>query len=177
VLPLTLIRPGTTVGTMCRVGGEISNAILFGYTNKAHDGYLGDSYIGKWVNLGAGTTTSNLKNTYGEISVMTPKGPQRTGRTHIGSLLGDHVKTAIGTRLMAGTYVGFASMLAGSGIAEKFVPSLTFWTDKGYEPYRLEKAIEVMKTVFGRRDRTWDTVDETVVRYAAGIAPEIEAKR
>jgi UDP-N-acetylglucosamine diphosphorylase/glucosamine-1-phosphate N-acetyltransferase len=175
VRPLTLIRPGTSIGMMCRIGGEVSNSILFGYSNKAHDGFLGDSYVGKWVNIGAGTTTSNLKNTYGEISVLTPRGAEKSGRRHLGSLIGDHVKTAIGTRLMAGSYVGFASMLAGSGFAEKFIPSFSFWTDKGMEPYRIGKAIEVMKTVFGRRDRPWTNVDETVVRYAAEAAPEVEA--
>ncbi|MGE5612231.1 MAG: putative sugar nucleotidyl transferase [Bacillota bacterium] len=175
VRPLTLIRPGTSVGTMCRIGGEVSNSIVFGYSNKAHDGFLGDSYVGKWVNIGAGTTTSNLKNTYGEISVLTPRGAEKTGRRHLGALIGDHVKTAIGTRLMAGSYVGFASMLAGSRFAEKFIPSFSFWTDKGMEPYRIGKAIEVMKTVFGRRDRTWTNIDETVVRYAAEAAPEVEA--
>jgi len=175
LMPLTLIRPGTTIGMMCRIGGEVSNSIVFGYSNKAHDGYLGDSYIGKWVNIGAATNTSNLKNTYGEIRVMTPRGPEKTGRHHLGSLIGDHVKTAIGTRLMAGTYVGLASMIANSGIADKFVPSFTFLTDKGAEPYRLDKAIDVMKTVFARRDRSWDDVDETIIRYAAAAAVEIES--
>ena len=175
LMPLTLIRPGTTIGMMCRIGGEVSNSIVFDYSNKAHDGYLGDSYIGKWVNIGAATNTSNLKNTYGEIRVMTPRGPEKTGRHHLGSLIGDHVKTAIGTRLMAGTYVGLASMIANSGIADKFVPSFTFLTDKGAEPYRLDKAIEVMKTVFARRDRSWDDVDETIIRYAAAAAVEIES--
>ncbi|HEX2972839.1 MAG TPA: putative sugar nucleotidyl transferase [Tepidisphaeraceae bacterium] len=176
VRPLSLIRSGTSVGTMCRIGGEVSNSIVFGYSNKAHDGFLGDSYVGKWVNIGAGTTTSNLKNTYGQISVMTRNGPEKTGRRHLGALIGDHVKTAIGTRLMAGSYVGFGSMLAGSGFAGKFIPSFAFWTDKGIEPYRINKAIEVMKTVFGRRDRTWTNIDETVVRYAAQMAPEVEAQ-
>ena len=84
ISPLANIRPGTSIGMMCKVGGEVSNSILFGYTNKHHEGFLGDSYIGKWVNLGAGTTTSNLKNTYGEISVQTPQGMVKTGRRFLG---------------------------------------------------------------------------------------------
>lgn len=177
VRPLSLIRPGTSIGTMCKVGGELSNSIMFGYSNKAHDGFLGDSYVGKWVNLGAATNVSNLKNTYGEISVITPQGPVKTGRRFLGSLIGDHAKTAIGTRLMAGSYVGFASQLAGSTIAPKFLPSFSFWTDKGFDSYRVDKAIEVMKTVFARRDRSWNDIDETVVRYVAAAAPGMEAGR
>jgi UDP-N-acetylglucosamine diphosphorylase/glucosamine-1-phosphate N-acetyltransferase len=174
VRALTIIRPGTSIGMMCKAGGEISNSIMFGYSNKAHDGYLGDSYVGKWVNLGAGTITSNLKNTYGEISIQTPAGPVRTGRRTLGSLIGDHVKTGIGTRLNAGSYVGFGSMLALSGIAPKFVPSFSFNTDAGAQPYELAKAIEVMKTVFARRNRGWDEMDESIVRYVAQAAPLVE---
>jgi len=175
ITPLAFIRPGTTIGTMCKVGGEVSNSLIFGYTNKSHDGYLGDSYVGKWVNIGAGSATSNLKNTYGEISVVTRQGIEKTGRRNLGSLIGDHAKLAVGTRLMAGSYVGFASLLAGSNIAPRFTPSYTFWTDKGAEPYGLEKAVQVMKTVFARRDRAWDDIDEATVRYAAAAAPTVEA--
>ncbi len=175
ITPLAFIRPGTTIGTTCRIGGEVSNSIVFGFSNKSHDGFLGDSYVGKWVNLGAATNTSNLKNTYGEITVTTPLGPVKTGCRHLGSLIGDHAKTAIGTRLMAGTYVGLASMIAGSGIPDKFIPSFTFLTDQGPQPYRIEKAIDVMKTVFARRDRNWDQVDETIIRYAQRAAVEIES--
>src|SRR5258706_5639763 len=107
VSPLAIIRPGTSIGMMCKVGGEISNSILFGYTNKIHEGFLGDSYIGKWVNLGAGTTTSNLKNTYDEISVQTPQGMVKTGRRFFGALIGGHAKTAICSRFTAGRYIWF----------------------------------------------------------------------
>src|SRR5688500_19083961 len=107
---------------MSKVGGEVSNSIVLGYSNKAHDGYLGDSYVGKWINLGAGTTTSNLNNTYGEITVTTRTGPERTGRRFLGSLIGDHARTAIGTRLMAGSYIGFSSLLATSAIAPRYLP-------------------------------------------------------
>ena len=174
IIPLAHIRPGTSIGTMCKVGGEVSNSIIFGYSNKSHYGYLGDSYVGKWVNLGGGTTTSNLKNTYGEISVTTPEGEIKTGRRNLGALIGDHVKTSVGTRLMAGSYVGFASMLAASSIPPKFTPSFTYHTDKGAESYRIEKAIDVMKAVFARRERMWDQMDESIVRYVAELAPTVE---
>jgi UDP-N-acetylglucosamine diphosphorylase/glucosamine-1-phosphate N-acetyltransferase len=174
VRPLTLIREGTSLGIASRVGGEISNSIILGYSNKAHDGYLGDSYVGKWVNLGAGTTTSNLKNTYGEITLNMGREHVPTGRRRLGSLIGDHVKTAILTRLMTGTYVGFGSMLAGNGSAPRFVPSYTFWTEKGAEPYRIDKAIEVTQRVFARRDRGWTKTDEDLMRYVAAAAPRVE---
>jgi UDP-N-acetylglucosamine diphosphorylase/glucosamine-1-phosphate N-acetyltransferase len=176
VRPLTLIREGTSLGIAARVGGEISNSIVMGYSNKAHDGYLGDSYVGKWVNLGAGTTTSNLKNTYGEITMNMGKGKEKvpTGRRRLGALIGDHVKTAILTRLMTGSYVGCGSMIAGNGSPPRFVPSYTFWTEKGAEPYHLDKAIEVTQRVFARRDRGWTDADERIMRYVAQAAPQVE---
>jgi UDP-N-acetylglucosamine diphosphorylase/glucosamine-1-phosphate N-acetyltransferase len=174
VMPLALIRPGTSIGPMSKVGGEVSLSIILGYSNKAHDGFLGHSYLGKWVNLGAGTTTSNLKNTYGTISMKTNKREIADGWRFLGAFLGDHAKTGIHTRLMAGTYVGFSSMLAGSDIAPRFVPSFSFWTDKGIEPYRIDKAIEVAGRVFARRERGWSAIDEQMMRYVADAAPTIE---
>lgn len=170
IAPLTLIRPGTTIGLMCKVAGEISNSVMFGYSNKAHYGFLGDSYVGKWVNLGAGTTTSNLKNTYGPIRARGGEGVIDTGRRFLGAMIGDQAKTAIGTRLMAGTYLGFASMVATSGIPPKFIPSLKFVTDKGMADYEIAKVMAMMQAVFARRDRVWDDkLDAAVVNYVAGL--------
>jgi UDP-N-acetylglucosamine diphosphorylase / glucose-1-phosphate thymidylyltransferase / UDP-N-acetylgalactosamine diphosphorylase / glucosamine-1-phosphate N-acetyltransferase / galactosamine-1-phosphate N-acetyltransferase len=172
--PLTVIRGGSTIGAVCKVGGEVSNSILFGYTNKAHEGFLGDSYIGKWVNLGAGTITSNLKNTYGPISVITPAGRHNTGKRFLGAMIGDHVKTAVGTRLLAGAYVGFASQVALSSFAPQMVRSFTFHTDRGPEPYRMDKATDVMRVVFSRRERLWTELDEALVHYVARTAGQVE---
>jgi UDP-N-acetylglucosamine diphosphorylase/glucosamine-1-phosphate N-acetyltransferase len=173
--PLALIRPGTSIGPVCKVGGEVSNSILLGWSSKVHEGFLGDSYLGKWVNLGAGTTTSNLKNTYGEITVRHGGGREvPTGRRFLGSLVGDHSKLGIGTRLMAGTYLGFCTSVAGSPIAPRFVPSYTFWTDRGAEPYRVDKALEVTKVVYARRDRQFAEADERLMRYVADVAPRVE---
>jgi UDP-N-acetylglucosamine diphosphorylase/glucosamine-1-phosphate N-acetyltransferase len=174
IVPLTLLRPGTSIGPECKIGGEVSNATVIGFSNKSHFGYLGDSYVGEWVNLGAGTSTSNLKNTYGEISIRTATREIPTGRQFLGSLIGDHTKTAILTRLMTGTYVGYCCMLAGTTPSPRFVKSLTFWTDKGEEKYRLDNAIEVAKRMFARRDRKWTPVDEKIMRYVESVAGEIE---
>ena len=175
VAPLANIRQGTSIGPMCKVGGEVANSIFLGHANKAHDGFLGDSYVGQWANLGAGTTTSNLKNTYGEVNMSIAGQTIHTGRRFLGSLIGDHVKTAIGTRLMAGTYLGYGSSVAVTGPVPKDVPSFTFLTDKGPEPYRLDKAAEVMSQVFGRRGRAWTPDDEALNRYVAETAKTVEA--
>ncbi len=174
VRPVSIIRPGVTIGTMCKVGGEISNSIMLGWSNKSHDGYLGDSYVGKWVNLGALTTTSNLKNTYGEISIDFGAEDVMTGRMNLGSLIGDHTKTAILTRLMSGSYVGFNAMIGCSAIAPKHIPSMTFMTDKGVTPYDPDKAMEVARRMFARRDRPWNQMEQNVFRYAVKVAAELE---
>lgn len=174
IKPLSHIRPCTSIGMMCRIGGEVSNSIFLGYSNKLHEGFIGDSYIGKWVNLGAGTTTSNMKNTHGQINLNMRGREIPTGRRFLGALIGDHTKTSILTRLQSGTYIGFCSLLAGSSIAPKFVPSFTFWSDDKVETYRLEKAISVIQGVFARRDRKWTEMDDKIMRYVKEQASEVE---
>jgi UDP-N-acetylglucosamine diphosphorylase/glucosamine-1-phosphate N-acetyltransferase len=172
--PLALIRPGTSIGMHCKLGGEVSNSIVCDYTNKAHDGFLGDSYLGSWVNLGAGTTTSNLKNTYGEVTMRIGAREYKTGRTMLGSLIGDHTKTAIGTRLNTGTYVGYNCLLAGNGLSPTFIPSFTFWTADRTERYDLKKASEVADKVMHRREKAWTDLDQSIQQYVADAAPKIE---
>jgi UDP-N-acetylglucosamine diphosphorylase / glucose-1-phosphate thymidylyltransferase / UDP-N-acetylgalactosamine diphosphorylase / glucosamine-1-phosphate N-acetyltransferase / galactosamine-1-phosphate N-acetyltransferase len=174
VRPLTQVREGSSIGAGCTVGGEISHSIFLDYSNKAHEGYIGHSYVGKWVNLGSGTTTSNLKNTYGEVRARVGSREVATGRQFLGSVIGDHAKTAVLTRLGAGTYVGFGSMIASGGTAPRLVPSYTFLTDRGAEPYDLSKAMEVARRVFARRDRPFEQTDEQLMRYVAQVAPTIE---
>jgi hypothetical protein len=136
---------------------------------------MGHSYVGKWVNLGAGTTTSNMKNTYGEINVQIGKEKMATGRRFLGALIGDHVKTGILTKFTAGSYVGCASMLAGTPIVPKFLPSFSYWTDAGIEPYEIEKAIEVAKRAFSRRDREWTPIDNEIMHHVHEHAAAIES--
>lgn len=174
IKPLTQIHPGTSIGPGCTVGGEVSHSILLGHSNKSHEGFLGHSYVGKWANLGSGTTTSNLKNTYGEVRARVGSREVATGRQFVGAVIGDHSKTAVLTRLGAGTYVGFFTMLAGSGVAPQSAPSFTFWTDRGTEPYRMDKAIEVTRRVFARRERSLTETDQQIMQYVAKAAPTIE---
>ena len=167
IAPLATIRPRTSIGPRCKLGGEVSASIVQGYSNKAHDGFLGDSYLGEWVNFGAGTTTSNLKNTYGNVSMHADKKQIDTGRQFLGSIVGDHSKTGIGTRLMTGTYIGGCSMVATSSSPPRFVPSFRFCTDEKTETYRLEKAVDVARTAYGRRKRILDADDEAIIKAAA----------
>jgi hypothetical protein len=172
--PLTHIRPGTSLGPVCKVGGEVSNSIVLGYSNKSHEGYLGDSYLGKWVNFGSGTTTANLKTTYGEIHVKVGGKDVPTGRRFLGALVGDHTRAAVHTRLAPGSYVGFCASLNGSAFAPRFVPSFSYWTDAGMEPYRVDKAVEVTRQVFARRDRVFTDYDDRMMRHVAEVAKRVE---
>jgi len=149
----TLLKARTVVGPHCRVAGEIGGTIFQGYANKAHDGHLGDSFVGEWVNLGAGTTNSNLLNTYGEVAVrLEPDAPpERTGRQFVGAIIGDHVKTAILSRLPTGCVLGTGSMIASSAFAPALVPRFSWLTDGGPKSYRFDKFLAVARAVWARR--------------------------
>ncbi len=153
----SLIKGRTSIGPQCRIGGEVGGTIIQGYSNKSHDGHLGDSYVGEWVNFGAGTTNSNLLNTYGEVVMrLRPDGPrERTGMTFLGAIVGDHVKFAILTRIMTGTVVGTGAMIASSTPPPTTVPGFAWLTDDdraSVRSYRFDKFIEVAQTVMARRN-------------------------
>ena len=174
ISPLASIRPGANIASQCKVGGEVSNSIFMACSNKAHDGFVGDSYIGQWVNFGAGATTSNLKNTYGSISIRIGSRTISTGKQFLGSLVGDHTKFAIQTRLMTGSYIGYSCMIAVSSLTPTYVPSLTFLTDKGAAKYEIDKAREVMTSVMKRRGREWDAADDAMMKYAEDAIADCE---
>ncbi len=144
-----------SLGPRCKVRGEVEDTIVTGYANKAHDGFLGHSIIGRWVNLGAGTTNSDLKNNYGPVRLRLPSGTVDTGLTKVGCFLGDHVKTAIGTLINTGTVVGAGSNVFG-GPAAGYVPPFTWGSapsDGGPpQPYDLDRFLQVAEVVMGRRD-------------------------
>ncbi len=153
VLDKAFIKANTAVGPVCKVAGEIGGTIIQAHSNKGHDGHLGDAWLGEWVNLGAGTTNSNLLNTYGEVTaVAEPGGPrERTGETFFGCVLGDHVKAAISTRIMTGSIVHTGAMWAATAPITGCVDRFAWATDAGIKPYRTDRFLDVMRTSMGRR--------------------------
>lgn len=153
VLEQANIKPNTAIGPVCKVAGEVGGTVMQGYANKAHAGHLGDSWIGEWANLGADTTNSNLLNTYGEITARpTPGGSmEKTGETFLGVTMGDHTKTAIGTRIMTGAIVGTGTMFAASSALSGTTEPFSWHTDAGVKHYRLGKFVDVSMTAMGRR--------------------------
>jgi UDP-N-acetylglucosamine diphosphorylase / glucose-1-phosphate thymidylyltransferase / UDP-N-acetylgalactosamine diphosphorylase / glucosamine-1-phosphate N-acetyltransferase / galactosamine-1-phosphate N-acetyltransferase len=135
----TRVYGATTLGPYCIGGGEIKNSVLFGYSNKAHDGYLGDSVIGEWCNLGAGTTNSNLKNNAGEVRVWTPHGQVSAGKK-CGMMMGDYSRTAVNSSINTGTVIGVCCHVFGSGLTPRHIPSFS-WGSEGVARYTFEKAI------------------------------------
>ncbi len=150
------IRPGTTIGKGCKIGGEVEASIFSNYSNKHHEGFVGHSFIGEWVNLGAGTTTSDLKNTYGTVKVQSANYKVKseridTGLIKLGSFLGDHTKIGIGILLNTGCVIGCFANIYGSGMVPKYIPSFTWGIADKLTEYNLEKALEVAKIVMTRR--------------------------
>jgi UDP-N-acetylglucosamine diphosphorylase/glucosamine-1-phosphate N-acetyltransferase len=133
------IYEGTTIGPKCTVGGEIKNTVMFGYSNKAHDGYMGDSVIGEWCNLGAGTSNSNIKNNASGVIVWTPDGAINVG-LKCGVLMGDYSRTAINTSINTGTVIGVCTNVYGNGLTPKYIPSFS-WGSDGLQRYDIEKAL------------------------------------
>lgn len=140
-----------SAGPMCVLRGEIEEVTAFGYVNKAHDGFIGHAVLGSWVNLGAMTTNSDLKNNYGTIRVGPSDASVDTGLMKLGCLVGDHVKTAIGTLLNTGTIVGAGSNLFGAGFPPKWIPPFSWGRDVGLEPYRRDAFLETAARVLPRR--------------------------
>ena len=145
---------GSAIGPVCKVRGEVSSSIFLGYGNKGHEGFVGHSCIGEWANLGAGTTTSNLKNTYGSVAMQTPAGVRETGMQFLGTLFGDHAKTGIGLRLTTGTILGAAANIYGSAMPPKLVPPFAWGDGAPYGVWDVEKFLVVAERVMARRNVT-----------------------
>ncbi len=135
----TKVYGATTLGPRCVVGGEIKNSVLFGYSNKAHDGYLGDSVVGEWCNLGAGSTNSNLKNNASDVKIWTVKGEMNAG-LKCGLLMGDYSRTAVNTAINTGTVIGVCCNVFGLGLTPKYIPNFS-WGSEGVKRYEFEKAL------------------------------------
>ena len=164
-----LVKSNSAIGPHCKIGGEIGGTVFQAYSTKCHAGHLGDSVIGEWVNFGAGTTNSNLLNTYGDVVVTDLEGSHhRTGRQFVGCFVGDHVKFAIETRIMTGTFVGTGAMIATTQLTPSPTPRFAWLTDNGTRTYRIDKFMDVARVVMARRDIELDATTEAVLRQLAG---------
>lgn len=159
------IRGDTTVGPHCKVGGEISNSVLYGYSNKAHDGFLGNSVIGEWCNLGADTNTSNLKNNYEDVKLWNYRkgGFVRTGQMFCGLMMGDHSKCGINTMFNTGTVVGVSANVFGDGYPRNFIPSFAWGGAAGFSTFQLSKVIETAARVMERRNVALTETDRKIL--------------
>lgn len=159
------IYGATTLGPYCKVGGEVNNSVLMGYSSKAHDGFLGNSVLGEWCNLGADTNNSNLKNNYAEVKLWNYEAGRfsPTGLQFCGLMMGDHSKCGINTMFNTGTVVGVSANIYGSGFPRNFVPSFSWGGAAGFITYRLNKVFEVAEVVMSRRKLKLEDVDKKIL--------------
>ncbi|WP_339889931.1 GlmU family protein [uncultured Flavobacterium sp.] len=157
----------TTVGPHSRIGGEVNNSVLFGYSNKGHDGFLGNSVLGEWCNIGADSNNSNLKNNYDEVRLWSyeTEGFARTGLQFCGLMMGDHSKCGINTMFNTGTVVGVSTNIFGSGFPRNFVPSFSWGGASGFTTYVTKKAFETAKIVMGRRKIEFTEEDAKIMEH------------
>ena len=159
------IREGCSIGPVCRVGGEVEESIIHGYSNKYHDGFLGHAYVGSWVNLGALTSNSDLKNDYGTVEVHMEGKLVDTGDTKVGAYIGDHTKTSIGTLLNTGTYLGMGcNILANGEPAPKFIPDFVWMVRGKFLRARMKDLLGTARTAMGRRKVELTALEEEVYR-------------
>jgi UDP-N-acetylglucosamine diphosphorylase/glucosamine-1-phosphate N-acetyltransferase len=156
---------GVSIGEMCKVGGEVEESVIHSYANKQHDGFLGHAYLGQWVNLGADTNNSDLKNNYGAVRVMVNGKEINTGMTFVGLTMGDHSKTGINTMFNTGTVVGIMCNVYGSDFLPKWIPSFSWGSSAGLVEYDLEKALEVARKVMKRRQVMLSAAEEKLIRH------------
>lgn len=157
----------TTIGPGCKVGGEITNSVFFANSNKAHDGYVGNSVIGEWCNLGADSNTSNLKNNYGEVSVYNYaiSASENTGMQFHGLIMGDHSKCGINTMFNTGTVASVCANIYGGGFPKKFIPDFSWGGESGVTEFQFEKAVEMIANVYKRRNKTLAEQEIAALRH------------
>ncbi|WP_369994037.1 putative sugar nucleotidyl transferase [Winogradskyella sp.] len=163
----TKIYGPTTVGPHSKVGGEVNNSVIFGFSNKGHDGFLGNSVLGEWCNLGADTNNSNLKNNYAEVRLWDYQtgGFAKTGLQFCGLMMGDHSKCGINTMFNTGTVVGVSANIFGSGFPRNFVPSFSWGGSKGFVTYKTDKAFDVAEVVMARRKEAFTDKDKAILEH------------
>ena len=156
----------TTIGPYSKVGGEVNNSIIIGYSNKAHDGFLGNSVLGEWCNIGADSNNSNLKNNYAEVKLWNYREGRfvTTGEQFCGLFMGDHSKCGINTMFNTGTVVGVSCNVFGAGFPRKFIPSFSWGGYHGFDEYRFDKAMDTARRVMARRDKELTQADLKILK-------------
>jgi len=170
------IYENTSIGEVCKVGGEVEESIIHSYSNKQHDGFLGHAYLGMWVNLGADTNNSDLKNNYGSVKVIINSEQVDSGSMFVGLTMGDHSKAAINTMFNTGTVVGVSSNIFGAGFPKKYVPSFAWGGSDSTTSYDVEKALDVARKVMARRNIKLTDVEERIFRYIFDLTSEERKK-
>jgi UDP-N-acetylglucosamine diphosphorylase/glucosamine-1-phosphate N-acetyltransferase len=173
------IYGATTVGPYCRVGGEISNSVIWGYSSKGHDGFLGNSVLGEWCNIGADSNNSNLKNNYSEVKLWdyTTRHFRKTGLQFCGLIMADHAKCGINTMFNTGTVVGVSANVFGSGYPRNFVPDFAWGGAQGFEVYMLNKVFETCELVYARRDgRAFDENEKYILKQVFELTKEFRER-
>jgi UDP-N-acetylglucosamine diphosphorylase/glucosamine-1-phosphate N-acetyltransferase len=157
----------TTLGPYCKAGGELNNVVMFGYSNKGHDGFLGNAVIGEWCNLGADTNNSNLKNTYEEVKLWNYRTEkfEKTGLTFCGLIMGDHSKCGINTMFNTGTVVGTGANIFGAGFPRNFIPSFAWGGAQGFETFQLAKFYKTAEAMCARRNIHFDETDRAILHH------------
>jgi len=163
----TKIYGATTIGPHCRVGGEVNNSVMFAYSNKGHDGFLGNSVLGEWCNIGADSNNSNLKNNYEEVKLWSYESErfEKTGLQFCGLMMGDHSKCGINTMFNTGTVIGVSTNIFGSGFPRNFVPSFSWGGASGFTTYMTNKAFETAKIVMSRRHVAFTEEDAKILEH------------
>ncbi|MBC5993030.1 GlmU family protein [Pontibacter cellulosilyticus] len=160
------MRGDVSIGPYCKIGGEVAASVIFGYTNKGHEGYLGNSVLGEWINIGADTNTSNLKNNYAEVKIWNyaKGGFKNTGQQFCGLIMGDHSKCGINTMFNTGTVVGVSANIFGPGFPRNFIPSFSWGGAAGFETFALRKAYEVADKVMERRNIHFNDQEKDILK-------------
>lgn len=161
------IYGATTVGPHCKVGGEVNNVVFFGYSNKGHDGFMGNAVVGEWVNVGADSNNSNLKNTYDEVKLWdyTTERFEKTGLTFCGVMLADHAKCGINTMFNTGTVVGVGANIFGAGFPRNFIPSFSWGGAQGFETFVLNKFYKTAEAMCSRRKVAFNDVEKAILKH------------
>lgn len=157
----------TTIGPYCKVAGEVNNSVLFGYSNKGHEGYLGNSVLGEWCNIGADSNNSNLKNNYAEVKIWSYETERfaKTGLQFCGLIMGDHSKCGINTMFNTGTVVGVSANIFGSGFPRNFIPSYSWGGAAGFTTYQTRKVFEVADVVMKRKSMEFEEIDKRILEH------------